>query len=202
MDEQSLRPWNWCDRRCERCPLSLDCREAILDDDAPLLIGELDIIEAEPEPTPISAEGNEFADAGARYLDEIEHLCTRAMPEDCGLASEARLIAMVIMTRSAGVMHRLPLAPEAASREDAVLTLLLISHLEKQAAALVMAIGAEWRLSHLLPYRRARRDLRRLLDVHLRGMKQSEHAVVDGMIRNGRAPSPFCVTAGPPIKAA
>lgn len=147
-------------------------------------------------------DGVEIHEAGRRYLDAVNALCKRAGRSASGLAGEARLVSMILMTKTARLIDLLPVHREAIEREYVVLTLMLISHLERQAAAIVMAIGAEWSTGQLFAYRRARRDLRRLLDVHLEGVRRSERELVERMVAGGRAPSPFCVTIGPPLKAA
>jgi hypothetical protein len=228
MHEPSARPWNWCDRRCERCPLAFDCavnlrveerkREAVkngLDPDDPNVVMSMvresfreaieilkaEVPDTEREPEPRSSEGSELYEAGLRYLKAIDSVCEDATDAELGLASEARLIGMILVGKTARLLDGLPIARDSIMREDTVLTLLLIGHLERQAAAMVMAIGAE-RTSRLFGYQRARRDLRRLLDVHLSGIERGEREAVERMTAAGRAPSPFCTTVGPPLRAA
>jgi hypothetical protein len=148
--------------------------------------------ELEPE-----RESAELYQAGLRYCRAVESLGS----ED-SLMSEARLISMILMGKTARLIDRLPLRRDALAREDTVLTLLLIDHLERQAAALVMAAAAEWNMGRMFGFRRARRDLRRELDVHLETIDRSERVWVDRMIALGRAPSPFCIAMGPPMRAA
>ena len=226
MNERSVRPWNWCDRRCERCPLSLECsvnirveeqrREAEergADPDDPnevmamvaesfreamqMLTQALPEEELEDEPVPERESSSELYQAGLRYCRAVEMLGC----ED-GLMSEARLISMILMGKTARLIDQLPLRRDALAREDTVLTLLLIDHLERQAAALVMAAAAEWNMGRMFGFRRARRDLRRELDVHLESIERNERAWVERMIALGRAPSPFCLAMGPPMRAA
>ena len=233
MDEEKLRPWNWCDRRCERCPLAIDCEVNVrveekkrdaerrgLDPDDPsvamkmvadsfreaieLLAAALPEVEEEEleelslEP---SREGTELYEAGLRYVQAVDGLCAESSANETGLAAEARLVSMIMVGKAARLMHALPIERDAIGREDSVLTLLLINHLERQAAALVMALGAE-KVSRLFGFRRARRELRRLLDLHLAAVDRSEEAFLARMVAAGRAPSPFCVALGPPLRAA
>jgi len=223
MDERSVRPWNWCDRRCERCPLSMECsvnvrveqrkRDAIeqgLDPEDPNVVMGMvteSFLEAirslaeelpdEPdEPVP-ELGANELYQAGLRYCRAVESL-----GRGDGLLSEARLVSMILMCKTARLADGLPLQRNAIAREDTVLTLLLIDRLEKQAAALVMAAGAEWTGGRMFGYRRARRELRGVLDMHLERIDRSERDFVDRMVARGRAPSPFCLAIGPPMRAA
>jgi hypothetical protein len=231
MDEQSLRPWDWCDRRCERCPLALECavnlrveeqkREAArrgFDPDDPnvtmtmvmesfreafvRLAAESGTPEDDGEEELEAVRTSELYEAGLRYARAVEEVCSVVEGRDLALVDEARLIGMILVGKTARLIDRLPLRRDSFTRDDVVLTLMLISHLEKQAAALVMALGAEWKVSQLFGFRRARRELRRLLDVHLEGIRRSERDFVERMVAAGRAPSPFCIAVGPPLSAA
>jgi hypothetical protein len=222
MDEQSLRPWNWCDRRCERCPLALECtvnlrveeqkrqlleRGADPDDPNAMLVvvaeslrEAVQLVTAGVEPPEEEElETAELYEAALRYARAVDDLCEEG--EDA-LVDEVRLITVILVAKTARLIDALPLQRHAIARDDTVLTLLLISQLEKQAAALAMAVGAEWQVSHMMGYRRARRDLRRVLDVHLEAIGRSEREAVERMVAAGRAPSPFCLALGPPLTAA
>jgi hypothetical protein len=193
MDEPSLRAWSFCDRRCPRCPLAAECalhrRSAENESDDPNAILRI-LSEAFGE------EGVEvldvaLAEAAQRYLDATEDACELARRDDRELVDEARLSALILTGRVAQL-----------KLEDSELRLLLIDRLEQHATALVLALCARAKSARLFAHRRAREEFRRLLDAHLARIRDDDREVLDRMIESGRAPSPFCVIARPPLQAA
>lgn len=213
MEEIRIKPWNWCDRRCERCPLSNGCElyehsetnrlrlmEQGVDPDDPsaqIAILELLVEEAttivepvrEPPPPPVRER---LSAAGMRYAEIVRSLCQQESNDS--LAEEAWLVATIVAAKTARIGPDLPLTPSAPCRDDTVLNLLLVDELERQSAALVLALYAERGPARLERFIEARARLRTLIDPHLVRLEERDRKALLELRSAGRAPSPFCVT--------
>jgi hypothetical protein len=177
-------PYNWCDGRCERCPLAARCpaRSASLEPPA-------SPADAGAEPASAAELRRQCHDFAFALLALQGALVTRGPdPSLCELSGQARLVAAKgvriarHLSRSAGL-------DGSAALRDGVPNLLL---LERVLAAIDRCLGAH----HPLPpcagaYLTARDRLHERLAPLLRSIPSRHRAELALRERAGLAPSPF-----------
>lgn len=214
MGETTTKPWHWCDRRCERCPIAADCElyersetnRAHLeaqgidptDPTAQIAILELlaeeltTVVETAEEPPCPPPDRERFSEAGMTYAEVVGRLCERA--SDTCLAEEAWLVATIVAAKTVRIGADLPPRPDGPCRQETVMNLLLIDELERQSAALILALYAERGPASIERFIEVRSRLRALLDPHLVRLEERDRRALSELKSKGRAPSPFCVT--------
>lgn len=183
-------PFNWCDRRCERCPLLESCpipsdprtlEEAAQDATALLedMLAEAGLDADDlPEPPPPAVDELLLRDAGMAWMAVVDEL-------DRGLAAARAIIIPAKIGRLVGAMD---LEDDDLFTSDTVPNLLLIDHvLDAIAGALVTApASARARLAD------RERALRHLLAPLFARITPDDRAAFAAFVATGRAPSPFC----------
>jgi hypothetical protein len=145
------------------------------------------------EPPVASADGTAFENAGREYADTV-HESFESRPSSA--AGEAIAIAFIVGAKTARVAFDLPVRDDDPARDDTEFNLLLIETLMRQSQAIVAVLHGAAAANVCL--QRAGAKLQRLIDRHLRSVRKEDRQVLAELIRAGRAPSPFCVTAPSP----
>lgn len=216
-------PWNACDRRCERCPLSAGCRLYASDTEAREDARARGLDADDPTVT-IQLAGESLAKAlelATRAAEEIgistERLGPAPEPADAGSAFAAAGRAYCI----AAYEIAKPSPPSALIREATFVAYLVAAKTARLTFGLPLRLDDPARdhtafnlllidtllrqaqalfalmglaLHRFEPLEREAVELRRLLEVHLQAVGLEDRRVLMELIRAGRAPSPFCVT--------
>jgi hypothetical protein len=214
-------PWNCCDRRCERCPISADCklyateraaneraRSLGLDPEDPTVAVKM-VIEKLETSTRLIAEEAERAGVSLEELEPANPPAEGHAFAECGqefatavheatravakiaLREEAAIVSFIVGAKTARISFDLPLTEDNPARDHAAFNLLLIDTLLRQTRTLLAMAGDKVIEEPRL--RRATNELRRLLDRHLRSVHKEDRRQLEAIIQVGRAPSPFCV---------
>lgn len=211
-------PREWCDRRCERCPLAAGCAVAVRergrrwahtmrgrdpDDgeviganmaaDLELALELLREIEAELPPADEVAAPPSVVSLVGRQLEESAATLVNLLSE---LDDHARdvlgPIAVILSTKAARVGCHVSLgALEAVWDHDAAPNVLLLDH---QRVALRAALAS---LDTAEPVRRALERFEHVLDP-LVARAEAHRGHLDALVAAGNAPSPFCIVPAEP----
>jgi hypothetical protein len=173
---KTLLPFNWCDRRCELCPLATTCPIPAQTPDDESIDGVLACFDDNIErlTADLAAEGislDDFEPSSDEYrrLDDAALALIAAVPSEDDLA-RAMLIAAKI--------HRITSIPEADDElfaDDTVPNLLLIEHV-------LDALPAVPEVARV----------RGLLAPWFARIPDEARAVLAALVRAERAPSPWC----------
>ena len=199
-------PLNWCDRRCERCLVAPRCPVPSGEQSASNVRDRANPAEAvfhliqtnrrendaPPPPAEVVLDAARLRDAGVRM---VESLAKRSRPDSLAeLDAEVSGLAFLIATKSARIAHYLEHSDDTASYGvDAAPNLLLLGYLKEELKR---------KLAQLTPFLdeetqsksfSALAHLQGVLDPLIELMDARFTALLIGLVRSGKAPSPFCI---------
>jgi hypothetical protein len=215
-------PFNWCDRRCERCPLADGCplnratpgpadrwaEDHCLEGVQRAALATADAASPRDGQDPERVDRSEASLAGVRLRTVgLDYgIAVGALVDDLAAAGgwsdeelvDLRTCASVVAARCARIAVHLTcdgrLAGDTATI-DGVPNLLLVDHLVTDVDRRLPTVGLP---RSARPYLRARRSLRRLLEPLLAAAPAEPGEEIELLAIAGRAPSPFCKVARPP----
>jgi hypothetical protein len=188
-------PHNWCDRRCERCPLSTSCPipgladrepEEILGDAVDLLeaiCGECGIDPAGLPPPPESIDTRVLREAGRGWADAF-------MALEPSLA-DAPIRSVVVAGKVARIAAEKELDDADLWSCDTVPNLLVVERVLATARSDVERIRARLSTKALVRFDEADARLGALLSPLLDAISARDRAVFAALVAAGRAPSPL-----------
>lgn len=215
-----LEPSDYCDRRCDRCPLTNDCavheedrraREALLAEglDDELTSLELQLIDptleralAGDDAMPFimgyaslsrdeAIETYAFRQAGTEYALGATEVC--ASVEHGENAREALLVAYAICAKTSSIRFNVGRDGRVSCPDSSALTLQLVAELLREADAIFAQIGATLPRQGLKPLEAPREWLGYLLALQFSSISDAQRMIIRDRVASGRAPSPFCV---------
>jgi hypothetical protein len=187
-------PHNWCDRRCERCPLSTSCpiprmpdreSEEILGDAANVLeaICRERGIDPAPLPQPESIDARVLREAGRGWADAFMALEP--------IVADALFRSMVVAGKVARIASEEDVDDDDLWSCDTVPNLLVVEQLLASARSDVDRTRARLHTTVLVRFDEADALLRVLLSPLLDAISALDRAVFAALVAAGRAPSPL-----------
>jgi hypothetical protein len=150
-------------------------------------------LEAPVPDVPISLCAHRLERSGQAF---VEAVCRTDFPRDCAVDDDDGLMMQAM--RLAAKVARITSydGPEdLVWYEDGVPNLMLIEHLLRSVHASIDAVRTRLGEGDLARLQTCERELRRNLDDLLRAIPSRARKTLSRMVEQGRAPSPFCVTA-------
>jgi hypothetical protein len=188
-------PHNWCDRRCERCPLSTSCPipglpgrepEEILGDAVDLLEAicrERGVDPAAPPPPPESIDARALREAGRGWADAFMALEPTV--------ADALIPSAVVAGKVARIASEEDLGEDDLWTYDTVPNLLVVERVLATARSDVDRTRAGLPAKALVRFDEADALLRVLLSPLLDAISERDRAVFAALVAAGRAPSPL-----------
>jgi len=189
-------PHNWCDRRCERCPLSTSCPIPGGADHEPeeILRDAVDLLEAicrergidptaPPPPPPESIDARVLREAGRGWADAFMALEPTV--------ADALIRSAVVAGKVARIASEVDLGDDDLWTCDTVPTLLVVERVLATARSDVDRTSAGLPAKALVRFDEADARLRALLSSLLDAISRHDRAVFAALVAAGRAPSPL-----------
>lgn len=188
-------PHNWCDRRCERCPLSTSCPipgfpdrdlEEILGDAGDLLeviCRERGIDPVAMPPPPESIDARVLREAGRGWAGAFAVLEPTV--------ADARIRSVVVAGKVARIASEEDLGDDDLWTCDMVPNLLVVERMLKTTRSDVDRVRARLPAKALVRFDEADALLRVLLSPRLDAISECDRAVFAALVAAGRAPSPL-----------
>lgn len=194
---QLAAPHNWCDRRCERCPLSTSCPIPASPDREPeeILGDAVDLLEAicrergidpavlPPPPPPESIDARVLREAGLGWANAFAALEPTV--------ADALICSMVVAGKVARIASEADLGDDYLWFSDTVPNLLVVERLLATARSDVDRTRARLPAKALVRFDEADALLRILLSPLLVAISERDRAAFAALVAAGRAPSPL-----------
>lgn len=189
-------PHNWCDRRCERCPLSTSCPIPCMPDREPeeILGDAVNVLEAScrergidpdalPPPQPESIDARVLREAGRGWA----HAFMALEP----VVADALIRSVVVAGKVARIASEEGLGDDDLWSCDTVPNLLVVDQVLATARSDVDRTRATLPTKALVRFDEADALLRVLLSPLLDAISARDRAVFAALVAAGRAPSPL-----------
>jgi hypothetical protein len=188
-------PHNWCDRRCERCPLSTSCPIPGLPDREPeeILGDAVDLLEvicrergidpASLPPAPESIDARVLREAGRGWAEAFMALEPTV--------ADALIRSAVVAGKVARIASEVDLGEDGLWTYDTVPNLLVVERVLGMARSDVDRTRAGLPAKALVRFDEADALLRVLLSPLLDAISARDRAVFAALVAAGRAPSPL-----------
>lgn len=189
-------PHNWCDRRCERCPLSTRCSIPDMPDRDPeeILADAVDLLEAmrrELGIDPAASPAPQAESIDARILREAGHRWADAFAALEPTVADTSIRSVTVAGKVARIASEEELGDQDLWSYDTVPNLLVIEQVLATAVSDVERARARLTAKALVRFDEANALLHGLLSPLLAAISADDRAVFAALVASGRAPSPL-----------
>lgn len=188
-------PYNWCDRRCERCPLSESCPiPKLADRESEEILGDaVDLLQAicgerGVDPTALPPPPESMA---ARILGVAGRAWAVAFAAFEPIVADALIRSVVVAGKIARIASEVDLGDDDLWACDTVANLVVVEQMLKTAGSDVDRVRSVLPAKALLRFDEADALLRALLAPLIDTISECDRAVFAALVAAGRAPSPL-----------
>lgn len=201
-------PFNWCDRRCQRCPLASNCPTPAREvgrttltpdalDAARRALGEHAVrfdAAAIALPSKLMDQVVQLREASLLLCESFgRRACSPARSE---LASEALDLVFLVATKSVRIARHLAARGDGVRRRrDSALNLLLLAELKSTLREKLLQLAPELDVETQRHTQSALDDWEHILERLLELLDVRFKLLLDSLVQAGVAPSPFCRNA-------